>query len=135
MSGGSYDYQYSRIEYLAEELDRQLENNFIEEKEVWNGKFTTENVDSLGDATQEERAKIIEEVTLLVKDLRSVAFRAKEFEWYQSGDTGATSYLRRLAEQDSKDDIQIECPCCGSFLTYKTEAIHCSRCAVTTEVS
>lgn len=26
------------------------------------------------------------------------------------------------------------CPCCGSDKTYKTDAIHCNRCAVTTEI-
>ena len=26
------------------------------------------------------------------------------------------------------------CPCCGSDKVYLTEAIHCSRCAVTTEI-
>ena len=29
---------------------------------------------------------------------------------------------------------QLFCPCCGSDRTYKTEAIHCNRCAVTTEI-
>lgn len=29
---------------------------------------------------------------------------------------------------------QLVCPCCGSDKTYKTEAIHCNRCAVTTEI-
>ena len=29
---------------------------------------------------------------------------------------------------------QFYCPCCGSDKTYKTEAYHCNRCAVTTEV-
>lgn len=29
---------------------------------------------------------------------------------------------------------QFICPCCGSDRTYKTEAYHCNRCAVTTEV-
>lgn len=29
---------------------------------------------------------------------------------------------------------QLICPCCGSGKTYKTNAIHCNRCAVTTEI-
>lgn len=29
---------------------------------------------------------------------------------------------------------QLVCPCCGSDKTYKTEAIHCNRCVVTTEI-
>lgn len=46
-----------------------------------------------------------------------------------------------------KDGVQIEivktetkqaaippCPCCGSKKVYLTEAMHCTRCAVTTEI-
>lgn len=29
---------------------------------------------------------------------------------------------------------QLICPCCGSDKTYKTDAIHCNRCALTTEI-
>lgn len=29
---------------------------------------------------------------------------------------------------------QLICPCCGSDKTYKTDAIHCNRCAITTEI-
>lgn len=29
---------------------------------------------------------------------------------------------------------QLICPCCGSDNTYQTDAIHCNRCAVTTEI-
>lgn len=29
---------------------------------------------------------------------------------------------------------QLVCPCCGSDKTYKTYAVHCNRCAVTTEI-
>jgi hypothetical protein len=28
----------------------------------------------------------------------------------------------------------VVCPCCGSDKTYRTEAVHCTRCAVTTEM-
>ena len=27
-----------------------------------------------------------------------------------------------------------KCPCCGSDKTYRTDAIHCTLCAVTTEI-
>ncbi len=29
---------------------------------------------------------------------------------------------------------QLICPCCGSDKTYKTDAIHCNRCAITTDI-
>lgn len=34
----------------------------------------------------------------------------------------------------ASDQPPITCPCCGSDKTYRTEAIHCNRCAVTTEI-
>lgn len=34
----------------------------------------------------------------------------------------------------SSQNEQLICPCCGSDKTYKTDAIHCNRCAVTTEI-
>lgn len=37
-------------------------------------------------------------------------------------------------EEDWGLSEQFICPCCGSDRTYKTEAYHCNRCAVTTEV-
>lgn len=133
MSGGAYDYQYSRIGYLAEELERQLENNFIEEQESWRGGFETkEKIDLLGDASPDERVKIVAELIALVVNLREVAFRAKEFEWYQSGDTGATSYLKRLA--DSLKLKGYTCTQCNSVKTYKTEAIYCKTCCSTTPI-
>ena len=32
------------------------------------------------------------------------------------------------------EDHPKECPCCGSDKVYLTSAIHCSHCAVTTEI-
>lgn len=34
----------------------------------------------------------------------------------------------------ARQSEQLLCPCCGSNKTYKTDAIHCNRCAVTTEI-
>jgi hypothetical protein len=32
------------------------------------------------------------------------------------------------------EEQPVKCPCCGSDKTYHTKAIHCTRCAVTTEI-
>ena len=45
--------------------------------------------------------------------------------------------MDKVAELVNSSKVQSEqliCPCCGSDKTYKTEAYHCNRCAVTTEV-
>lgn len=57
------------------------------------------DIELFNDATPEERPVIIMEVRLLIADLKRVAFRAKELEWYMSGDTGATTYLERLRNE------------------------------------
>ena len=65
-------------------------------------------------------------------------------------DTGKTAddwdaLEKRVAELEAENQAlrqplvvgrseQLVCPCCGSDKTYKTDAIHCNRCAVTTEI-
>lgn len=42
-------------------------------------------------------------------------------------------YAIRVLEAESKQVALPPCPCCGSKKVYLTEAIHCTRCAVTAE--
>lgn len=42
--------------------------------------------------------------------------------------------FEQLRQYNVEQIEQLICPCCGSDKTYKTDAIHCSRCAVTTEI-
>ena len=47
----------------------------------------------------------------------------------------ATLILEQLRQYNvSGGSEQLICPRCGSNNTYKTDAIHCNRCAVTTEI-
>lgn len=55
-------------------------------------------MDLLSDATPEQRKVIISEITSIITDLRKCSKRAKELEWYLSGDTGASTYLERLSK-------------------------------------
>jgi len=102
MSGGHYDYIFSTIELLAD----NIEGEFIKD-----GKYMTEDwsipynqagdrpmveADHLYDATEEQKPIILKEIKSLVNDLKDCAKRAKELDWYLSGDTGASSYLERL---------------------------------------
>ena len=49
-----------------------------------------------------------------------------------STDEAIEEILRLLnVVEESEQSI---CPCCGSDKTYKTGAIHCNRCAITTEL-
>ena len=103
MSGGSFDYGYFKVQMLADEIENMFVNDGKYEDEDYThdgfGKRPMTTYDRIGDATPEERELILDEVHKLIKDLNNCAVRAKELEWYMSGDTGATSYLQRLKEK------------------------------------
>lgn len=96
MSGGHYKYLYYQLNDLADRIDGDFLNDGKYRDTDWNSPNTEKDYDRIGDATPEERIKILAEVKQLIADLRSCSFRAKELEWYMSGDTGATTYLDRL---------------------------------------
>lgn len=87
MSGGHYDYQYYHINNLADWLEKDFLNN---------GQIGEYNY--LNDASEPQKQQIIQEVNSLINDLRKCAQRAREIEWYMSGDTGANTYLERLSK-------------------------------------
>ena len=105
MSGGSFDYGYFKVQMLADEIEQMFVNDGKYQGEDYThdgfGRRPKVEYDRIGDATPEERELILDEVHKLIKDLKDCAFRAKELEWYMSGDTGATSYLKRLKQKDS----------------------------------
>ena len=110
MSGGHYDYQYSHVSSLADDIERDFIRDGKYIGEDWGGdrpcggRTPTKEYDRIGDASEEERPLILDEIKSLIKDLNACAKRAKELEWYMSGDTGATSYLKRL--NDGKETIK-----------------------------
>ena len=113
MSGGSFDYGYFKVQMLADEIENMFVNDgkyegedysisqedLYDYKKSYRGTRPLTTYDRIGDATPEEREIILDEVHKLIKDLNNCAFRAKELEWYMSGDTGATSYLKRLKDK------------------------------------
>ena len=103
MSGGHYDYTYFKVEELAD----RIESDFVKDGkylgEDWSipvsdyfGARPLIEYDRLEDATDEQRIIILKEISKLVADLKACSVRAKELEWYMSGDTGASSYIERL---------------------------------------
>jgi len=106
MSGGHYDYLYHRLDELADNIEGDFVNDGKYVGEDWSAKRDfydkppEREFDRLDDATPEQKIEILAEIRSLIKDLRKCAIRAKELEWYMSGDTGATSYLTRLKNVD-----------------------------------
>ena len=103
MSGGHYDYQYQRLYYLADEIDGEFVNDGIYKDTDYDHKpgqhpAPEKEYDRLGNATPEERVLILAEIRALIADLKSCGARAKELEWYMSGNTGPTTYLERIKQ-------------------------------------
>jgi hypothetical protein len=100
MSGGHYNYKYHQIDDLAEEIEREFENDGKYMVEDWSvecfGRKPLIEKDYLGNATPEQKSEILSEINSLVTILKDAAFRAKELEWFMSGDTGFESYLKRI---------------------------------------
>ena len=102
MSGGHYDYSYSHIDMLADSIEADFLNKGKYMTEDWSVPYNQAGdrpmieEDHLNDATEEQKPIILKEVKSLIKDLKDCAKRARELEWYLSGDTGASSYLERL---------------------------------------
>ncbi len=99
MSGGHYDYKHWKLSDLADDIEREFINDGKYIGENWQT-GEQEEMDRIEDASDEQRPIILKEVKSLIDDLRKCAIRAKELEWYMSGDTGADSYLERLKEKN-----------------------------------
>jgi len=114
MSGGAYDYKYYRLDELADDIERDFLNDgkYDVEPYPWDESDDGKR-DRISDANEEQRPIILKEIKNLIQDLRDCSKRAKEIEWYMSGDTGAESYLERLdklgllpRETYSEDEIR-----------------------------
>ena len=94
MSGGHYDYQYNRLNDLADEIEHDFINDGVQYKNDGDHEY-----DMLSDATKEESKVILAEVRSLILDLRNCAIRARAIEWLTSADYGSTSYIEHLREK------------------------------------
>ena len=103
MSGGHYDYKYFRINELSDEIEKDFLKDGKYKTEDWSadyiyGRRPMIEADYFHGATPEQREYLLKEIKSLIKDLHICADRAKELEWFMSGDTGIESYIQRLKE-------------------------------------
>jgi hypothetical protein len=103
MSGGHYNYLYHQLNNLADNIESDFINNGIYTSEDYsydnkslNNQIPLKIFDRLEDASTQQKVIILKEIRTLINDLRNCSNRAKELEWYMSGDTGADTYLQRL---------------------------------------
>ena len=102
MSGGHFNYQYSNIDRLADDIESEFLNDgkYLDDDYSadisWNHERPKKEFDRLSEATGEQRLVILDEIKKLIVDLRNDAIRAKELEWLLSGDNNPTDYIKRL---------------------------------------
>jgi|688.fasta_scaffold688197_1 hypothetical protein len=95
MSGGHYDYTWSKIETLADEIRNDLDQAMKpEEFERGSSGFEYSMNGYLIEAIgpESEARQIVEKI---MKDLYRISKEAKEVEWLLSGDTGVSTFLER----------------------------------------
>lgn len=82
------------------------------------------------EAIEAEQIEMMTAVDLFVNYRRFTEDAFKT--WYAENYQEKFTALRQPPVSGQSE--QFICPCCGSNKTYKTDAIHCNRCAVTTEI-
>jgi hypothetical protein len=97
MSGGHFNYDQRRIDPIADDIQREIDNNGrpLTEQEkrdyYWDDDKATHHY--------EYPEEVIEEFKKGVEYLRLAAIYAQRIDWLLSGDDGEESFLERLKEE------------------------------------
>ena len=85
MSGGHYDYKYSSLEILADEIERDFihDGDYINE---WSDEHETLNHLDDRDLSEAQQKELLKKVKDLTKRLRDLSKDVKNLEWMMSGD-------------------------------------------------
>ena len=97
MSGGHYQYLSCNIRELADAIQRELNENFMEEAYEWSSDGKA--YDRLSDVPEGERIFVFEAIQKLQKRLKRVAKQAHALEWFLSGDTGYMDFMKAMAKK------------------------------------
>lgn len=84
MSGGHFDYAYSRVQTFTEELDREIGRN---------GEVSADSLQ-----TTEFPAEVIEALRAISAHANLSARLMKAAEWLYEGDTSPESFLKEFRE-------------------------------------
>jgi hypothetical protein len=98
MSGGHFNYDQRRIDPIADDIQREIDNNgrLLTEEErkdyfLFDGEKPTHHY--------EYPEEVIAEFKKGVEYLRLAAIYAQRIDWLLSGDDGEESFLERLKEE------------------------------------
>lgn len=81
MSGGHFDYQQHKIDYIANEIEHLIEKNHIKDENDYFTNFSDETISEFKKA---------------VETLRIAAVYAQRIDWLVSGDDGEDTFHERL---------------------------------------
>jgi len=84
MSGGSFDYAFTRVNQFADELRIKLENR--------------KKQNEYGEVCYDYSDEVITELTNIKLAAFTLSDLMKEVEWLYSGDTGEETFLRNVAD-------------------------------------
>lgn len=87
MSGGSFDYAFTKVSQFACELEVKLDT------------FDTPN--EWGECYNKFEPETLEKLHEILKQCEYTAQLMKEVEWLYSGDTGDESFMERVREIES----------------------------------
>lgn len=103
MSGGHFEYQQHRINYIIESIEEQIDRNgrekTKEELREWGG-YDPEYYEKYPDEKfyYKYSDEIIEKFKLGVEKLKEAYIYAQRIDWLLSGDDGPETFLERLKE-------------------------------------
>jgi hypothetical protein len=95
MSGGAFDYDEHRINYVADEIERLVLRDFRRTEQHWQTGQNVE-VDEIECDSKEQRELIVAEAKSLVEDLRAIYQRCKNLDYLLCGDDGPETFVNRL---------------------------------------
>ena len=87
MSGGHFNYQEYAIKVLSEELEEYMSEDFTYD-------FDGEHYDRLEWVPEEYREEVIEEITLILSNLKKTYESIRNLDYLLSGDTGVEEFLK-----------------------------------------
>lgn len=97
MSGGTFDYAYSRAEVFAEQLEQALREAAAAQPGDEEGPLTFEPA-------------VTAHLHRIALQVRQASALMKEVEWLFSGDNGEESFLRNLAALGQTSGAGAHCP-------------------------
>jgi hypothetical protein len=103
MSGGAFEYNQRKITDIADDIQKELDNQGKEKskEELWMAKdYYDDFPEEKNNYTYPEEVQ--EKFRDAIKALRTAAIYAQRIDWLLSGDDGEESFLRRLDEELTK---------------------------------